>query len=68
MSGSGPKFTTPCAEAAKASLKCQEENPQDKATACKELMDIYKECKQQWMEQLRRDKLEKYRRHRSGED
>lgn len=67
MSTGGKKYTTPCADAAKASLKCQEENPKDKG-ACKELIEFYKECKQQWMEQMRRDKLDKYRKQWNGEE
>lgn len=42
------KWTSPCEDAAKASLKCLEENPKDKSQ-CKDAVDFYKECKQQWV-------------------
>ena len=42
------KYENPCAEASAASLKCQTENPGNK-DACREYIEIYKECKRQWV-------------------
>ena len=45
---SASKWKTPCEELAKASLKCQEDNPHQKQV-CQDAIDMYKECRRQWV-------------------
>ncbi|KDN43918.1 hypothetical protein K437DRAFT_225307 [Tilletiaria anomala UBC 951] len=57
MSGKAPsKFTDPCAHAAKASMKCLEDNSYDRSK-CTEMFENYKECKKAWVLQRRRDRI-----------
>ncbi|PWN18820.1 hypothetical protein BCV69DRAFT_314381 [Microstroma glucosiphilum] len=56
MPGKAPsKFSDPCAHAAKASMKCMENNSYDRGK-CTEAFEEYRECKKRWVLQRRHDR------------
>ncbi|KAK9471777.1 uncharacterized protein V1510DRAFT_418976 [Dipodascopsis tothii] len=53
------KFYDPCAMTSKLSLRCLERHNYDRAAAkepCAEYYQAYKECKKEWMDQMRRER------------
>ncbi|CAO1616980.1 unnamed protein product [Parajaminaea phylloscopi] len=56
MSGkTASKYADPCAHAAKASMKCLEDNQYDR-TKCTKAFEDYRECKKSWVLQRRSDR------------
>uniref|UniRef100_A0A060T0E5 Cytochrome c oxidase-assembly factor COX23, mitochondrial n=1 Tax=Blastobotrys adeninivorans TaxID=409370 RepID=A0A060T0E5_BLAAD len=50
------QFYDPCAEASKMSLKCMERNDFDR-NQCMEYFRAYRECKKEWVEGRKRDRM-----------
>ena len=51
------KFYDPCAESSKMSIRCLEVNGRENKAICNEYFQAYRDCKKEWLEQRKRDRL-----------
>ncbi|CAO1638641.1 unnamed protein product [Sympodiomycopsis kandeliae] len=51
------KYTDPCAHAAKASMKCMEDNQYDRGKCMRQFQD-YRDCKKTWVLKRRNDRFD----------